>query len=113
MAGRAAGAHARIWVRGGIALCSIYLISGAGPGKANLELLWELSRWLASCGMPVIFGGDWQMSPGELLSLGWIQGNDLVIRTPSAPTCGSATIDFFAVSRAIQQYCEQPSVIDL
>jgi hypothetical protein len=96
--GRAAGAHAQCWMRGGIALLSIYMVSGAGVGPLNQELLAEVSYWLRLVNCLVIIGGDWNMVPEQLWGTGWPAAHGLTLLFSEAPTCGERILDFFAVS---------------
>jgi hypothetical protein len=66
MLGRAAGAHARCWLRGGIALVSVYLITGIGAHEDNMDILYLLAAFKRTLACAVIFGGDWNMDPWML-----------------------------------------------
>ena len=58
-------------VNNGIGIASIYNVSGAGIGQANLDNLDLAGGFLRAWGRPFIVSGDWQMSPEQLHQLGW------------------------------------------
>ena len=83
----------------------MYLQDGIGLSGVNLEVLQAFGEHVSSHGLPVICGGDFNLSP-EILSentpirsLGLVPWHD-----PNRFSCTSgdshSTIDFFLVSRA-------------
>ena len=58
---------------------------------------------LATLRGPWILGGDWQCTPDELRSTGWLNIVKGVIDAPTAPTCGDRVMDYFVVSECLSQ----------
>eukprot|EP00971_Amphidinium_carterae_P322457 6408680-Amphidinium_carterae.1 len=105
--GRTCAAKIGGLVPGGLTVGSVYLLSGATLTE-QLPYLTELAIWIRTFTGPFILGGDWQMEPSDLESLGWLEANGLVLGCSGAPTCHSATgvhreIDFYVMSRCMAE----------
>ena len=90
--------------KGGIHFGSCYLHCNWEHNRAfNLDLLQCISAMTATLRGPWILGGDWQCTPDELRSTGWLRIVKGVIYAPEAPTCGDRVIDYFVVSESLAQ----------
>eukprot|EP00959_Pyramimonas_sp_CCMP1952_P294849 6166710-Pyramimonas_sp.AAC.1 len=68
---RIAVRHLNTGFPGGVLAVSVYGVTAIGPTGENLDLLQALGTFLQSRGEPWIVQGDWNMTPGELESVGW------------------------------------------
>lgn len=58
---------------------------------------------MATLSGPCVIGGDWQCTPDELRSTGWLKIVRGVIYAPEAPTCGERVMDYFVVCEGLSQ----------
>ena len=58
---------------------------------------------IATLSGPWIIGGDWQCTPDELRSTGWLKIVKGVIYAPTAPTCGDRILDYYVVDEGLSQ----------
>ena len=90
----------------GVLVASIYAYTGEGSEVANVELLELVARELASCRLPFVLGGDWNMSPAGLAATGMPARLRAAVVHPDEPTYMAAgcesTLDFFLVSEALR-----------
>ena len=120
--GRATG----IWVggvmRGGLYVASVYMFVnrglryGTSPCEnPNWTLLLELLVALRRTRGPWIIGGDWNMSPEELMASGWLEKAGGAVVASQEATCDAADegtrIDFFVVAKELLPYVEAVSVV--
>ena len=99
-------------MRGGIHLCSIWLVHSQGLSETNLAILAEAAALLGAIAGPWVIGGDWNISPQLLESCGWLDViHGKIVATP-LPTCNGSTYDFFVVSRSIAHAVVGVSRID-
>ena len=70
----------------GVALVSVYLVSGAGVGPENLAILDLVGGWLRAYGRPYILTGDWQNSPQAIIDTGWPAAINGRVHSANAPT---------------------------
>jgi hypothetical protein len=104
------------FIRGGITLASVYLVTGEGPSESNVGILDELGRTLVTLGRPFVIGGDFQMTPGELQGTGWVQRLGAALVAPPSdgpPSCSSGrTIDFFVAAGDLAPLVEDCYVVE-
>ena len=99
-------------MRGGIHLCSIWLIDSQGLSESNLAILAEAAALLHSISGPWIIGGDWNINPQVLQGSGWLDVvGGKIVATP-LPTCNGSTYDFFVVSMSLAHVVVGTSRID-
>ena len=90
-----------------IVIGAVYLVTGIGPVGENLQVLRELGEALATIGRPFLVGGDWNMSPEELESTGFLlQCRALALKQAGvSSTCslGKAgrVLDYFVASQVV------------
>ena len=90
--------------KGGIHFGSCYLHCNWEHNRTfNLDLLQRISAMIATLSGPWIIGGDWQCTPNELRSTGWLKIVKGVIYAPEAPTCGERVMDYFVVCEGLSQ----------
>ena len=72
-----------------ILLMATYLWTGVGPTGPNVQLLASMAAALQAAGLPWIAYGDWQMSPLQLESTGWMQkmGGEVLGQPNLEATC--------------------------
>ena len=89
--------------RGGFFLLSIYLWDSEGLSERNLAVLHRAAAIAHSISGPWLIGGDFNLSPTELLQSGWlaIVGGSIV--APSQPTCNGSVNDFFVIKASLYQ----------
>ena len=77
---------------GSILLVSAYLVAGANLDEQNLGILERLGRVLTSSTHPYIVGGDFQVSPGTMVTIDFTQvvGATLVTASDGLGTCKSS-----------------------
>jgi len=88
-------------VKGGVHCFSLYLKDGDGMGDTNTAILTQLAAAIASVKGPWVVGGDWNMTPQDLLNSNWpsiVKGH---VHAPALPTCNDSTYDFFVVSNEL------------
>ena len=79
---------------------SCYLTSAVGvTAQCNLKLLEGMAFALGQLRGPWIVGGDWNCTPADLTSTGWLQLTGGVIFAPGSPTCNGKVYDFFVVAQ--------------
>ena len=89
-------------IAGGLICFSVYLKhSEQGAGPINRIVLDHLEHQLEMCKGPWCIGGDFNMTPQELLTTGFPSRVKGVVFAPSLPTCNDQTYDFFVVSDAL------------
>ena len=103
-------AHWGVAIPGGMAVCSLYLVTGVAAGDRNMGILHRVGNELRIHGRPFIVGGDWQMIAQELIAAGWRDLYGAVAVAPpesGIPSCKGRggqqgrTIDFFVVAKAV------------
>ena len=69
-----------------------------------MQTLSALGQVVRACGLPVIIGGDWQISPEVLAQSKFPHRVGAEIVAPSSPTNlrSGSTLDYFLVSRSIR-----------
>jgi len=87
--------------RGGLHCGSVYLKDAAGLCEHNLLVLQEIAVALRQLRGPWVLGGDWNLTPDVLQSSGWLDVVHGVVVAPTAPTCFSATYDYFVVAEEL------------
>ena len=88
--------------KGGLHIGSAYLQDVVGPtDPANLAILDEIAGCLNVLRGPWVIGGDFNMSPEELASTGFLTLVGGVIHAPEDSTCGVKSFDFFIVSQCL------------
>jgi len=94
----------------GIIVASVYLHDGPSMSQQNKELLKDIADYLKLFGKPFILGGDWQMSPEEMVGSGFPLLLKAQVIAPSQKTYKSgdtsSLIDFFMVSDVLANYAE-------
>ena len=113
--GRAAGVRVQGLIRGGVLVISIYLITGEPPNSEdNWRILSRVGEILAMTKLPFVIGGDFQCSPEELRSTGWLEGIDGTLRAAGKATCtnahGANEIDFFVVFNGLVSATPVPTI---
>ena len=90
-------------IAGGLIRFSVYLKHGEqGAGPINRVVLDHLEHQLEMCRGPWCLGGDFNMTPSELLATGFPGRVKGVIFAPSVATCNDNTYDYFVVSERIE-----------
>ena len=90
------------WIKTGIDVASLYLISSEGLSSGNVDLLDGLGCALRQSGRPFILGGDWNLPPSVLDGSGWLTAVRGVLVVPAAATTVHGTwIDYFVVHESI------------
>ena len=87
--------------RGGFHLGTVYLNSSQGLSKANLDILQAMALTLNLLSGPWVIGGDWNVTPIQLLHSGWLSLVKGVVIAPAVPTCNDSVYDFFVVSESM------------
>eukprot|EP00973_Karenia_brevis_P056173 7811667-Karenia_brevis.AAC.1 len=88
----------------GFTAVSVHLKDGIKATGCNLEFLEVLGTYIASCGEAWVAGGDWNMSPHELMASGWLTQVSGEIVASSDITCTSGhgdVLDYFVVSAGL------------
>eukprot|EP00972_Heterocapsa_arctica_P042747 6303822-Heterocapsa_arctica.AAC.2 len=102
-------------IRGGLLMCSLYLITGEAEGGKNQDLLFPVGAVIPAMGKSYIIGADWQMEP-EFLPAGWVKAIGGHIRAAGKPTCNSwasaSGIDYFVVGKAVEMCAMEVEVLD-
>ena len=82
---------------GSILLVSAYLAAGANLDEQNLGILERLGRVLTTSTHPYIVGGDFQVSPGTMMTIDFTQvvGATLVTASDGLGTCKSSRGGYF------------------
>ncbi len=88
--------------RGGLFVISGYLVSAKGMAQCNLDILGGIARLLHGLPCPWVLAADFQNTPQQLRSTGWLDYVNGVIVAPTEPTCGDRVIDYFVVSRGLE-----------
>ena len=84
---------------GGVHLGSIYLVSEVGvTAKCNLDILESVAFTINSLEGGWIVGVDWNCTPEDLLSTGWLKKVNGVICAPRGHTCNGEVYEFFVVA---------------
>ena len=99
---RMAFAHVGGICRGGIHCGSIRLQDSEGLSNTNMLILANATAAIGKLRGPSLVGGDWNITPQQLASTGWLEVDDAVIVTPPLPTCHSSTYDLFVVCRGLE-----------
>ena len=99
--GRCSAAY--VGVLGGIVLVS-YCGRFALPIAGQIQTLSALGEVVRGCGLPVIIGGDWQISPEVLAQSKFPHRLGAEIVAAASPTNlrSGSTLDYFLVSRSIR-----------
>ena len=85
----------------------MYLFTGEGPYSAKNRPLMELTaRMIDALEGPYIIGADWQVPPQVLIDTLWPQMVGGVVRAPQVPTCGDAILDYWMVSKGLDESVE-------
>ena len=87
--------------RGGVHLISVYLFFGEGLSCRNIDLLQAIAGVICELRGPWILAGDFNITPQDLISTGWLQLVGGTVHAPSLPTCNGRVIDFFVTSATL------------
>ena len=87
--------------RGGVHLISVYLFFGEGLSCRNIDLLQAIAGVIGELRGPWILAGDFNITPQDLISTGWLQLVGGTVHAPSLPTCNGRVIDFFVTSATL------------
>ncbi len=97
--------HWHGFARGGLGAGTAYLHATGGMDQDNQALLHSIAGILKAWGLPFIIGGDWQMSPQELIDSGWpdLMGAKVVHSSTSTYFSGKheRQLDYFLASHPI------------
>ena len=88
-------------LRGGVHLGSVWMKDSEGASATNLAILGAITEAISALRGPWVLGGDWNMSPEELVATGWPLVVDGVVVAPGLPTCHDKVYDYFVVSRGL------------
>eukprot|EP00971_Amphidinium_carterae_P077802 1538648-Amphidinium_carterae.1 len=91
---------------------SLYLRTGLGP-EQQLDILGAVVEMCVREGCQFLLGGDWQLTPEQLLHTGFLQTIDAVLLRTHHTTCWSGAqreLDFFVASRAMALQAHEVSV---
>ena len=72
---------------GKVLIFSTYLWTGEGMTIRNIGLVKQILSMAHRLGLPWIAGGDWQMSPEELVGGPWVLGYQVKASSPPYGTC--------------------------
>ena len=89
--------------RGGVYVGSIYLHTTVGiSARCNRDILDAVYGYLCNLSGPWIIGGDWNVTPEELESSGWLRLVKASVVRPAggATTCHDKCYDYFVVSNS-------------
>ncbi len=101
-------------------IASIYLHSGDGPGARNLAVLSDIGKAIREQGedWQIIFGGDLNMTPEDLLATGFDREVEASVVYP--PTCRgtfrtakvASLIDFFIISDRLSAAIDEVRTVE-
>ncbi len=122
---RAAAAHFGGFVKGGIAIVTIYLWTSEGLSARNMEVLDAVGSFVRGLGVPYIIGGDWNLHPHALEASGWVRRLKGRVVAPAGPTFvptagqshngsvqQSSKIDYFVIAEALSGYVKEIRTVD-
>eukprot|EP00972_Heterocapsa_arctica_P100020 14750071-Heterocapsa_arctica.AAC.1 len=102
-------------IRGGLRMCSLYLIASEAESGKNQDLLFQVGAVVQAMSKSYIIGADWEMEP-EFLPAGWVKAIGVHIRAARKPTCiswaCSSEIDYFVVGKAVKMCAMEVEVLD-
>ena len=68
-----------------VLLVELYLVTGIGMSGENIEILQQMLSLRGLMNMPMVVAADWQSTPDELASTGWLDECALVPCVPDTP----------------------------
>eukprot|EP00971_Amphidinium_carterae_P265187 5260207-Amphidinium_carterae.1 len=95
-----------------VLMVSLYLRTGLGP-EQQLDILGAVIELCVREGCQFLLGGDWQLTPEQLLSTGFLQAVDGVLLRVHQTTCWAGAqreIDYFVGSRELALQAREVSV---
>ena len=98
----------RVPILGGLLIASSYGWSGEGPRGRNLELLATIPQLARAKGLPILVGGDFNLSPAQIRTTGILRKGELDCIHPEVGTCvtgswrGASTIDLFIAAEGLR-----------
>ncbi len=92
------------WINGEVTTCSVYGVSGAGV-KGQLQLWAMILERVKAAGRPFIIGGDWQVTPQELMHAGFdkVVGGVVCAANGATNLTSRRRIDFFVIAGVLLQ----------
>ena len=90
----------------------MYLRHDEGMSPDNRSFLEGTAAELARLTGPWIIGTDANMNPDELRQSGWLELVNGRLVAPELATCGSATFDYFIVSKSLSTVVHGVQVLD-
>jgi hypothetical protein len=92
---------------------SSYFWNGEGGSERNRKLAHDTAEWIAQQGAPYVWGGDFQNTPEEVESWGFINliGGAIACAGQSTYRYADREIDFFIIDTRIGAYKEGSSQV--
>ena len=86
-------------------VASAYLQAGGGLGRINRTALATLARWQDEAKLPILVGGDFNLSPDKVLETDFASRSGTQVVAPSSSTYRTAKartkIDYFIISSCL------------
>eukprot|EP00971_Amphidinium_carterae_P310594 6171606-Amphidinium_carterae.1 len=102
-------------IRGGLHVISVYLEAGV-PVRKQLPYLHELAGYIRSLQHPWICLGDFNCTPAELHSTGWLDCVSGTLVTQNFPTCSSGRsriLDYGVIATSIRHRVQSVELLEL
>ena len=85
--------------KGGLYCLSVYFWTSEGLSQRNLDILHAIAQIIKQLHGPWLLAADFNFTPEEIVSSGWLQLVGGQIHAPSLPTCNRSIYVYFVLEQ--------------